>query len=109
MVLGPLLQVHEGDAAEAVDVAHCTQPPLTIAKPGLKRRMKEQHRESFAAVEETTPKPRRSSRSKKVATMDCRLQDPSPMLQTPMPESGVGNEFGPPPPDSTPARQRGES
>lgn len=109
VVVGPLLQVHEGGAAGAVDVAQCTQPPWTTAKPGLKRPMKERQQEAFAELGETTPKPRRSSRSKKVTTSDCGLQDLSPMLQTPMPESGVGNESGPPPPDSTPARQRGET
>lgn len=109
MVVPPLLIVHEGSAAEEVDVAQCTQPSFTTPVSGLKRLRKVQQREAFAEVGETTPKPRSSLRSKKVSTPECGLADLLPNLQTPMPESDVPNDFGPPPPDSTPARQRGES
>ena len=104
-----MIHQHTGGATEDVDVAHCTQPPSTTAKSGLKRLRKEQQQKAFAAVGETTPKPRCSGRLKKATTTECGLADLSPMLQTPMPESDVPNAFGPPPPDSTPARQRGES
>lgn len=40
----------------------------------------------------------------KVPTLDCTLADAT--LQTPMPESEPGSEFEPPPPDSSPFRQR---
>ena len=59
---------------------------------------------------ETTPKPRRNSRSKKVCGAACGLSALTPQtLQTPMPETGCPNDFGPPPPESTPNPERGKS
>ena len=56
---------------------------------------------------ETTPIPHRSSRLKKLTTTTTGIA--RQMQQTPMPESDAPSEFGPPPPDSTPACERGKS
>ena len=104
----PLLQVHVADASQDVDLAQCTHTPFTQARTSFKRVRKERQGKAVAGVGETTPRPLRTSVSTKQATLECGLMDLTTMLQTPMPHSDVGNEFGPPPPESTPARQRGE-
>ena len=103
----PLLKVHAADAGADVEVAHCTQIPITNASTGLKRMRRERQSKALAAATESTPKPQRRSRPKQVTAADCGLADMT--LQTPMPESGAPNELGPPPPDSTPAAKHGTS
>ena len=105
VVVPPLLQVHAMDASEDVDVAQCTQIPVTNASTGFKRLRKGRLSKALADVGETTPIPQRRSRSRKVSTADEGLK--GMMLQTPMPESDAPNELGPPPPDSTPAPKHG--
>lgn len=104
VVVPPLRQVLAAD----VDVAHCTQIPVTNAPTGLKRMRKERRSKALASGGgETTPKPQRPSRSRKVTSAECGLADMT--LQTPMPASDAPNELGPPPPDSTPAPKHGIS
>ena len=105
VVVPPLLQVHTTDAAEDVDVAQCTQIPMTNASTGFKRLRKERLSKVGADGGETTPKPQRRTSSRKVATAEYGLADMT--FQTPMPESDAPNELGPPPPDSTPAPKHG--
>lgn len=107
--MSPLLQVHVADASQNVDLAQCTQPPFIHAKTGFKRLRKERQRKTFAEVGETTPVTRRTLRSTKTTTLECEFLEVMTMQQTPMPQTDVRNEYGPPPPKSTPARQRGES
>ena len=104
VVATPFLQGHAVDQAEDFDVAHCTQIPITRAHSGSKRLRKQGHQKATAKWVETTPKPATRSTTKKLATAECVFADLT--LQTPMPESEAGNEFGPPPPDTTPAFQR---
>lgn len=92
-----MLQGQDGMDSEAFDVAHCTQPPFTQTKAGLKRLKKGWQGSDCAEGGATTPKPLRSLRSKKLCSAECGAAELSPMLQTPMPWSEVGNEFGPPP------------
>ena len=103
----PLLQVHAAHGAAGVDVVQCTQIPIANASTGLKRMRKGGQSKALAVGGETTPKPARSLRSGKVTIADCGLADMT--LQTPMPESDAPNEPGPPPPDSTPAPNHGNS
>ena len=48
VVVPPLLQVHATDASEDVDVAHCTQTPMTNASTGSKRLRKERLSKALA-------------------------------------------------------------
>lgn len=103
-------QLHQNLASEAaadVNVTHCTQIPFTQDQPGLKRLRKQVQLKDVALGGTPTPKPQRRSKAKKLLTADGGLADLT--LQTPMPETGVGSEFGPPPPDSTPVPQRMDS
>ena len=111
VVVSPLHQSHAAEAAEDftedADLAQCTQIPITHARKGSKRLRKHKDLKASADGGETTPIPQSRSKSKKVLTADCGLADPT--LQTPMPESEAGSEFGPPPPDTTPGPLRGNS
>ena len=109
VVVPPLLQQHVAFASLEVDVAQCTQPPFPHAPTGLKHVRKERQCKGLAERGGSRAIPQRTCRSKKVTTLDNGLPDLAPMLQTPMPGSDVGNDYGPPPPDSTPVRQRGKS
>lgn len=94
----------QADQAEDFDVAHCTQIPLTRALSGSKRPRKQGQLKASAEWVETTPKPATRSETKKLAMAECVFADLT--LQTPMPVSEAGNDFGPPPPDTTPLPQR---
>ena len=111
VLVSPLHQSHAAGAAEDFTedaiLAQCTQIPTTQVSKGSKRLRKHEHLITFADGGNSTPIPRTTSQSKKVQTADCGLADPS--LQTPMPESEAGSEFGPPPPDTTPGHRRGNS
>ena len=102
----PLHQVQATDASEGFDVAHCTQIPVTHARTIYKRLRKERQCKALAYGGETPPNPHRSSRSKKLTTSVDGFADQT--LQTPMLESDAPSEFGPPPPDSSPAPERGK-
>ena len=110
-LVSPLHQSHAAEAAEdftdADVLAQCTQTPTTRVRKGSKRLRKHEHLITFADGGNSTPIPQTRSQSKKVQTADCGLADPN--LQTPMPESEAGSEFGPPPPDTTPGPLRGNS
>ena len=107
-VLGTQLhQSHSAEAADYLDVAHCTPIPFTQERTGLKRLRKQVQLKEFAMCGESLPKPQRTSKAKKLITAEGGLADPP--LQTLMPESEAGNEFGPPPPDTTPGPQREHS
>jgi hypothetical protein len=107
--MSPLLQVHVADASQNVDLLQCTQPPFTHAKTGFKRLRKERQGKTFAELGETTPVTQRTLRSTKTTTLECEFLEVTTMQQTPMPQTDVGNEYGPPPLESTPARKRGKS
>ena len=100
----PLLQVIAADASEGFDGAQCTQTPVTHARTVLKRPRRERQCKAIADGGETTPRPHMTSTSKVLTRAACAFANQT--LQTPMPESGAPNEFGPPPPDSTPAPER---
>lgn len=100
--ISPLIHSHPPDAEEDAELEQCTQIPITRARVGLKRLMKHGRMNASADVGETTPQ--RRCKSMKVPTLDCPRSDA--MLQTPMPESVEGSDFGPPPPDTTPFHQR---
>ena len=91
-------------ATQEVDPTHCSQIPIAQSMCTLKRTRKQGQGLTEAPVVGTTPRTPRISRSKKVAEAAGELS--GRMLQTPMPSSPGGNEFGPPPPTSTPAPQR---
>ena len=105
VIVSPLLPGLVLDAVEAVEVAHCTQIPVTNAVTSLKRLRKQGQCSASVEGVETTPKPRTRSRSKMVETAGCSLAELT--LQTPMPASMAGNEFSPPPPITTPTPHRG--
>ena len=93
-------------SAEDEDVFHCTQIPNTRSKATLKRTRKQEQAKACGKGGDTPPRTPRISRSRKGATA-CELDLLT--LQTPMPESEAGSEFGPPPPDTTPAPLRESS
>lgn len=85
-------------AAEDLDPTHCTQIP------SLKRTLKRAQRQPCAEGVETQQRTPRTARSKKEVTAAVEVVDF--LVQTPMPGTRDGNDFGPPPPESTPAPQR---
>lgn len=101
--------VLEMDAVLEDGVLNCTQPTSTHAPAGLKRPRLDRRCKASAKRGASTAIPQTTSTLKKVTTFVGGLAKETPMMQTPMPASPVGNEFGPPPPDSTPARHRGKN
>ena len=86
--------------AEVEEVAHCTQIPNMRSRAALKRTRKQEQGKACGEGGDTTPRTPRICRLQNVATtIEMNLFT----LQTPMPESEAGSEFGPPPPDTTPA------
>lgn len=82
----------------------CTQLPPATARGVSKRLRKSGQWKAAAQVGETTPITQRRSSSTKGAVAKCGLANLT--QQTPMPQSDPGNEFGPPPPDTTPTPHR---
>jgi hypothetical protein len=102
VVVPTLLQEQSPDVEEDVNMVPCTQVPPAIAKGALKRIRKPGQRSAAAhgGGGGTTPKTPRGSTSRMGAMAKCGLADLT--QQTPMPQNNPANNFGPPPPDTTP-------
>ena len=95
VVVPQLQQSHAAEAADNVEVLHCTQIPFAKESTGLKRPRKQGQLKELAEAGETTPQPRRRSKAKSLLTAEGGQA--ALTLQTPMPVSEAGSEFGPPP------------